>query len=62
MKIFFQKEGSAEQSNIDFELERAYLLFLLFGHLKRIAFLSVIWLPQSKLSAIIKGTVTVTQC
>ena len=32
---------------------RAYLLFLLVGRLKRIAFLSVIWLPHSKLWAIL---------
>ena len=37
---------------------RAYLLFSLFGHLKRMAFLSVIWLSHGKL--IIMGTITVT--
>ena len=77
IQIFFEKEGAAEESNVDFEITvnvpaakyccrsrkisyRSYLLFS-FSHLKRMAFLSFIWLPHSNLWAIITGTATFTQ-
>ena len=41
---------------------RAYLFFLLFGDLKRIAFLSVIRLLHSQLWAIIKRASSLIQC
>ena len=70
IEIFFEKEGVAEESNIDFEITvnvltakyccrsrkilcRSNLLFL-FSHLKRMAFLSIIWLPHSKHWTIIR--------
>ena len=71
IQIFFEKEGAAEESNVDFEITvnapaakqccrlrkisyRSYLLFL-FSFLKRIAFLSIIWLPHNKIWTISQG-------
>ena len=76
IEILFEKERAAEETNVNFEIGLMHLLqnsvvenliqslsvFFLFGHLKRKAYLSVIWLPHSKRWAIIKSTATATQC
>ena len=46
---------------VEENLMQSLCAFLLFGHLKRIAFLSIIWLPYRKLWALISWTATFTQ-
>ena len=72
IEIFFEKEGAAEESNVDFEIGvnapaakqccrlrkisyRAYVFFLLFGHLKRIAFYLLFGCPTANFGLLSRG-------
>ena len=72
IEIFFEKEGAAEESNVDFEIgvnapvakqccslrgksHTEPMCFLLFGHLKRIAFLSIIGFPTANFGLLSSG-------